>query len=323
MFFHKNTFMNKLSTFTLAALLALGPVACGGGDSTTGAPPATMPGQPQLPRIERETATVLPHRYGAGNVESLAWEDVSIPTRPGVRQRILLARTANAGTKAVILFAGGNGTPITISKRWGIGLSGNFLVRSSALFAEAGFITAVVDSPSDMPEGPLGGRDGGMTDAFRQSSMHHTDIRAVVDFLVSEGAREVYLIGTSRSPLSVAYLATVMTHPNVKGYVLTATLSKDPPAVRSYATRITDPVLMVHHTDDGCHVTKYAAARAIFDTIPAGTRKDFVSVSGGSPPISNPCRALSAHGFLGKEREAVGAIVKWLNGETPPKHVSP
>ena len=63
----------------------------------------------------------------------------------------------------------------------------------------------------------------------------------MVDFLVDEGAREVYLIGTSRGTLSVAYLATVITHPRVAGYVLTATLAENPPAVRSYARQLQTP----------------------------------------------------------------------------------
>lgn len=290
----------------------------GGGGSRMSQPPMVTPPPdpmptPQSREIERENIDIIPHPVFPVSAPS-TWEDVSIPTRSGVRQRVLLNKAANAGTKAVILFTGGNGTPITIPEGQNIWFSGNFLVRSSALFADAGFITAVVDSPSDRPEGPLGGRDGGMTDAFRQSSMHHTDIRAVVDFLVDEGAREVYLIGTSRGTLSVAYLATVMTHPNVRGYVLTSTLAENPATVRSYARRITDPVLMAHHTGDTCWVTLYSDARAIYESIPASTRKEFVSVSGGSPPIDdNPCRARTAHGFLGKEREAVGAIVEWMN----------
>ncbi len=335
MSFRKNTSINKLSASALASLLVLGPAGCGGGGGgggpTMGASPATMPDQPQQPdqpqepsqpqepdqpparEIERENVDITPHSVFPVSASS-AWEDVSIPTRPGVRQRVLLNKAANAGAKAVILFTGGNGTPITIQQGAGIRFSGNFLLRSSALFADAGFITAIVDSPSDRPEGPLGGRDGGMSDDFRQSSMHLTDIRAVVDFLVSEGAREIFLIGTSRGTLSVAYLATVMTHANVEGYVLTSSLAENPPAVRSYAPRITDPVLMAHHVDDVCWVTLYSDARDIYDSIPASTRKEFISVSGGSPPIdTNPCRALAAHGFLGKERETVAAIVEWLN----------
>ncbi|MCY4381724.1 MAG: hypothetical protein OXE44_01075 [Nitrospinae bacterium] len=313
MFFRKNTSMNKLSALALTALLALGPAGCGGGGGG-GAPPAVMP---QPTHFERSAIDLQSHPNGAGDVASLAWENVYLPTRPGVRQRLLLARASNAGTKAVILFPGGNGTPISYDEGASLRFVDNFLVRSSPLFANEGFITAVVESPSDRPEGPQGGRDGGMTDAFRQSSMHLTDIRAAVDFLVSEGAREIYLIGTSRGTLSVAYLAAVMTHANVAGYVLTASLAESPPAVRSYARRITDPVLMAHHTGDVCRVTMYSDARDIYDSIPASTRKDFISVSGGSPPIdTNPCRALAAHGFLGKERETVAGIVEWMNTGT-------
>ncbi|MCX5906128.1 MAG: hypothetical protein NTY64_02795, partial [Deltaproteobacteria bacterium] len=35
---------------------------------------------------------------------------------------------------------------------------------------------------------------------------------------------------------------------------------------------------------------------------------------GGDSPRSNPCQALSAHGFLGKEREVVEAIAAWIKG---------
>ena len=304
MSFPKNTSTSKLFAFALASLLALVPAGCGGG-ATMGAPPATMPGQPQPGGTERVRATVLPHPRGAGDVASLAWEDVTIPTRAGVRQRLLLAKAGNAGTKAVILFMGGPGTPITFPREGGIRLSGNFLVRSSALFAEAGFVTAIIDAPSDRSEG--------INFSFRQSSQHHADARAVVDFLVSEGAREVYLIGTSNGTMSVAYLASVITHPRVAGYVLTASGR----SIVSYASAIRDPVLMVHHTDDLCPGTQFSDAQTTFNAITNSPRKDFVSVSGGDPQISpSVCQAQTAHGFLGKERETVGGIVEWLNTGT-------
>jgi hypothetical protein len=34
--------------------------------------------------------------------------------------------------------------------------------------------------------------------------------------------------------------------------------------------------------------------------------------SGGSPPISDPCEARSAHGFLGLEAEVIGQIAGWM-----------
>ena len=64
-------------------------------------------------RSNGKQSNIMPHPV-LPVTASFTWEDVSIPTRQGVRQRVLLAKGANAGTKAVILFAGGNGTPITI-----------------------------------------------------------------------------------------------------------------------------------------------------------------------------------------------------------------
>ncbi len=267
-------------------------------------------GAPQAAQVEREKVDVLPYGdFGVG--ASLAWEDVRLPTRLGVRQRLVIARAANAGDKAVILFKGGSGTPITRKEGKRLRLNTNFLVRSSALFAEAGFVTAIADAPSD--------RSSGLDDAFRTSPAHRVDIRASVDFLVSEGAREVFLIGTSRGTMSVAYLASVMTHPNVKGYVLTASMED----VVFYTEDIESPVLMAHHEDDECRVTTYPDAVASYRTITKSPRKGFVTVSGGDTPLSHPCQAMSAHGFIGAERETVAAIAAWMNGETPPARVSP
>ena len=257
---------------------------------------------------------IIPHPNGVGDVDSLDWDDVYLPTRASVRQRVLFARTSNAGSKAVILFPGGNGTPITHPRNGGFRLNGNFLVRSSALFAEAGFITAIVELPLATPV------KRSESNAFRQSSMHLTDINAVVNFLVSEGAREVFLIGTSRGTLSVAYLATVMTHANVAGYLLTASLAE----ILPFAQNIRHPVLIAHHSDDGCHVTTYLGAQATFRALVNSPRKNFITVSGGDPAIDDdPCQARTAHGFLGAERETVAAIVEWMNGKTPPANVSP
>ncbi len=261
-------------------------------------------------QIEREKVEVLPYSDFAEGA-SLAWEDVSIPTRPGVRQRLLIARAANAGRRAVILFKGGSGIPITYDEGEKLKFVDNFLVRSSPLFAQAGFVTAVVDAPSD--------RSGGMDDHFRSSKAHHADIRAAVDFLVSEGAREVFLVGTSRGTVSAAYLASVMTHPSVKGYVLTASVD----SIVFDTEKIERPVLMVHHSDDECRVTTYTAAVASYRAITKSPRKGFITITGGDMSLSHPCRAMSAHGFIGAERETVAAIVDWMNGKTPPANVSP
>ena len=270
--------------------------------------------------IKRVKVDIMSHPNGVGDVASLAWENVYLPTRAGVKQPLLLAKAANAGSKAVILFMGGNGTPITKKAGEKFRLNANFLVRSSPLLAEEGFITAIVDTPSDKPQGPTGRRDGGMDDAFRQSSMHLTDIRAVVDFLVCEGAREVFLIGTSRGTLSVPYLATEMTHSNVKGYVFTASVKR---LAQFDLESIVHPVFMAHHAEDGCHAATYTGAQAAYSRLVKSPRRDFITVSGGDSPIDkNPCKARTRHGFLGKERKVVKEIVRWMNGEKPLEYLN-
>lgn len=264
----------------------------------------------QAAQIEREKVDVLLYRDFRGGAP-LEWEDVYIPTREGVRQRLLIAKAANAGCKAVLLFPGGKGKRVTRKRQGRMSTTRNFLVRSSPLFARAGFVTVAVPAPSD--------RSGGMYAGFRASKEHHADMAAAVDFLVNEGACEVFLIGTSRGTLSVAYLASVMTHPNVKGYVLTASMED----VVFHTDKIERPVLMVHHADDECRVTTYTGAQAAYRTLVKSPRKGFITVSGGDTPRSRACGPLSAHGFLGAERETVAAIAAWMNGKTPPAHVSP
>lgn len=43
-------------------------------------------------------------------------------------------------------------------------------------------------------------------------------------------------------------------------------------------------------------------------------RRELISVSGGSPPRSDACDALSRHGYLGLEDEVVDDIARWIRG---------
>ena len=261
--------------------------------------------------IKRKKVDVLTYRDFA-NGASFEWEDVYLSTRTNVTQRLLLAKATNMGDKAVVLFKGAEGTPITCKKEEGLKLNNNFLVRSSALFAEAGFMTAIVDAPSD--------KGYGMENRFRKSEAHQKDIAKAVDFLVCEGAHEVYLIGTSRGTLSVAYLATEMTHSNVKGYVFTASVKR---LAQFDLESIVHPVFMAHHAEDGCHAATYTGAQAAYSRLVKSPRRDFITVSGGDSPIDkNPCKARTRHGFLGKERKVVKDIVRWMNGEKPLEYLN-
>jgi hypothetical protein len=102
--------------------------------------------------------------------------------------------------------------------------------------------------------------------------------------------------------------------------VLTATLflaNKREPGLSGFDfATIPSPLLFVHHVDDGCNETPYASAKRVAERYP------LVSVSGGSPPQSKPCQAMSQHGFLGREAQTVDAISKWMLKQPHPREIN-
>ena len=232
-------------------------------------------------------------------------------TRPGVKQLFLLVEPDVAPVASVILFPGGSGK-IKLWKKDPTRYGNNFLVRTRRMFAEHGFLTAVVDVPSDRRRGP------GLRD-FRDTSAHRIDIGAIVQFLRRRADVPVWLIGTSRGTVSAAHLAA---HLPVDGVVLTATVTEE--SRRSRATvidapldRITKPVLIVHHRDDACRATPYDNVASLKRRFTASSLVEVLVYDGGDPPVSKPCQARSAHGFLGIEKRVVDAIARWIKRARP------
>ena len=265
--------------------------------------------------IERKYVNVKARSWVKAFNNSLIWEEIKIPTRSNVKIRFLMAKHADATCVTVMLFTGGKARRITkLNQRTGrLKLTSNFLIRTSPIFASKELTTVLVDLPSDRKL---------LSNDFRNSEKHHKDIRSIIEFLTkNEGACGVYLVGTSRGSLSVAYLATMIKHSNVKGYILTASVEDILHIHGVY--EIKKPTLVVHHVDDECRTTPYASAQWFFNNLSKNIRKHFVSVSGGDMPRTKACRPKSQHGFWGVEKKTVKAIVDWILGKTPPKWVSP
>lgn len=239
-------------------------------------------------------------------VAGTAWAEdiVTLSTRSGVTQSYLLAAPEAGKAKAVaILFPGGAGkTDLERETARKVLNRGNFLVRTRQMFAAQGVAAAVVDSPSDQPSG--------MEDNFRLSESHAEDIgKVVADLKKRFPGLPVFLVGTSRGTISAASAGKRLGK-EVDGVALTSTLflaNRRQPGLSGFDfSTIPSPLLFVHHVDDGCSVTPYSSAKRLSDRFP------LVSVSGGMPPQSDPCEAMSAHGYLGKEPETVEAIAKWM-----------
>jgi pimeloyl-ACP methyl ester carboxylesterase len=253
---------------------------------------------------------VFLHVIGAACAEDI----ITLPTRDAVTQSYLLSAPPGGKAQAVaVLFPGGNGkTDLERETSRGSLESGNYLVRSRRLFAAQGIAAAVVDAPSD--------RAGGMDDEFRLGAAHAEDIAKVIaDLRKRFSGLPVFLVGTSRGTVSAASIGQRLGSA-VDGVVLTATLflaSRREPGLSGFDfATVPSPLLFVHHQDDRCTYTPYASAKR------AAERHPLVSVSGGDPPRSTPCLAMTPHGFLGREAQTVDAISKWMLKQPFPREIN-
>ncbi len=236
-----------------------------------------------------------------------ASELISLETRPGVTQRFILIKPNNP-VASVILFAGGHGN-LKLSNASGMPDIGwgknNFLVRTRDVFAEHGFMVAVVDAPSDKKgkRGMLGG--------FRNTEEHVTDIDAVISYLKNKAPVPVWLVGMSRGTESAARVA-ISSQEKPDGLVLTSSMTEpnqDGAAVTELALdKITIPTMIIAHSDDMCKHSPSKGADEIKQKLTRAPKILVTYFSGGDRPKSGPCKALSAHGFLGIEDELVKVI---------------
>lgn len=238
---------------------------------------------------------------------------IDIPTRPGVTQRFIYL--APASPKAsVILFAGGHGglqVNAAGEPSWG---GGNFLVRTRQHYADAGFAVAVIDAPSDRQAPPF-------LSGFRQTAEHRADVLAVIAWLRQQAAVPVWVAGTSRGTQSAGYMATEASpaQGGPDGLALTATIltdnnSRAVPAMP--LERLTIPVLVVHHAQDGCRLCAFSDMPRLMDKLARTPRAELISISGGNN-TGDPCEARAYHGFNGLDAEVSARITGWMLAAKP------
>lgn len=232
-----------------------------------------------------------------------------------------LSGVSDGAKTAIVLLPGGGGFLKFDSDGCPRKLKGNSLVRSQSLFHESGFVTALVDAPSDRHgKAGLGG--------FRIKRKHAEDIGKVIADVRNRTGLPVWLIGTSRGAISAANAASrqsgaaapdglVLTSPVTSGYeggrkpwVAQTVFSNDLDTIRI-------PVLVVVHEADKCVRTPpILGPRVIRKT---NTRRgQAVSVGRGEDRSGGEsvkaCKGRSPHGFLGQEAEVVAGISRFIRG---------
>lgn len=249
---------------------------------------------------------------------------VDLPVRSGVTMRYLALAPDGPAKAAVILFPGGQGVaniPDHPEPNWAE--RGNFLVRARELFRQRGLFVAVIDAPSDHKgEAGLG--------AFRIAPDHAEDIgQAIADIRGRSPGIPVWLVGTSRGTISAVNAAARLKPPRAAdGLVLTSTLTgrapgKSPrPGVAETVYdldlgAIRQPTLIVYHRADACSRTSPGDVPGLQRKLSAAARTETVAIDGGAVPQSDGCGPLDAHGFLGREPEAVAAIADWILATKP------
>jgi hypothetical protein len=186
---------------------------------------------------------------------------------------LLTTSGSQAPAYAVILMPGGKGIMSPGS--------GNFLIRSRAIFAEGPFVAASTDATSKPDR-----------------------IMAIVNDLQRRyPGIKVYVVGTSRSTEATMALARPLDG-KVAGFVHSSSMNPiagfDPRGLKSRN-------LIVLHKNDACTATKPsngAASHARFGT-------ELIEMSGGKS-TGDDCEAFAYHGYNGIERETVERIKQWI-----------
>jgi hypothetical protein len=251
--------------------------------------------------------------------------------RPGITVNTLVLTPATAGKGTVILLPGGDGW-LSIAGGQPTRLTGNFLVRTRTGLLGQGFRTVLVDAPSDRQNAT------GLTGGFRTTIDHARDLAGVVKHFVPDKYITIMIfgftirwpnpdpwarvpgavVGTSSSAVSAALAAflpgTSNPNPNVTGVALTASVTSGTDSISGVKLNtIKQPVLFVHHVNDGCVSSPYIdATSAAFAMMQAGVPVGFKEIAGGTATDTDPCEGGTLHGFSRAGAPALDVIKTWV-----------
>lgn len=246
-------------------------------------------------------------------------ELVNVEVRPGATMKIMVLEPDSKPKGVLLLYAGGVGT-LELGSLFGkptIGnnsYASNFLVRVRDKFVDQGYVAALPDVPSDRKK---------LDYIYRLGDDQVTDAEATVAYLKNRYGLPIWLVGTSASSLSVANAANHVSD-QISGIILTASVTRVPSNYAVYSgfpegtastnlSALKIPVLIVSNTEDACNLSPSADSELIKNRLINSPRVEVKYFSGGDTPRSDPCDALSRHGFLGIENDVVASILKFVN----------
>ena len=168
----------------------------------------------------------------------------------------------------------------------------------------------LLDSPAPLsPQQPYPSARGSSDHLVRiESAMHHYK---------NKTGLPIWLMGHSNGGISLTeflkYLEKKKGLDLVQGVIASGIRNES-----DFAPPTRFPMLFIHHEQDGCSNTRYAAARALYEKIRPQARQpvEFRTLSGGSPEAAHPCSS-GHHMYHGASDEAVQAIDDFIARMSP------
>jgi hypothetical protein len=210
--------------------------------------------------------------------------------------------SGSASPRAIVfVFAGGDGTVAFNTAGQVTHMGSNFLMRTQPLWLAQGFAFATLASSSSL----MGQRH---TAAYAQT------IGQAIDFVRTRANAPVWLVGTSMGSIAAANGAAHLPG-KVAGVVLTSSVAgqnKNGETVfDSDLGAIAVPALVVSNRGDTCPSAGPGFAPQILAALARSPRKEIIYVESHQLQ-SDPCEAMSPHGYLGIEGDVVQRISDWI-----------
>jgi predicted alpha/beta-hydrolase family hydrolase len=214
--------------------------------------------------------------------------------------QVLFDGPANAPA-TLLMFAGGAGV-VSFNPGGDIVSNNNFLLRTRPLWRAQGFAFAAMGSSSSL-------FDRRHTPAYAET------ITRAVDFLRTRSSAPIWLVGTSMGSIAAANGAAHLPG-RVAGVVLTSSVVASNRNARetvfdSDLGAIAVPTLIVSNRGDTCPSAGPGFAPQILAALARAPKKEIVYVESHQLQ-SDPCEAMSPHGYLGIEADVVQRISAWI-----------
>lgn len=276
---------------------------------------------PQRQRSPRHPSREVAERLGLGLLTAAvafaptvavaqSAEVLELPTRAGVKQRVLVQTpAAQPAAATLILLMGGNGQ-LGIYPNGSLQRDTHFLARVRHLLMDRGHVVVLVDAPSDRRD--LGGD-------FRESSEHAADLGAVIAHARKAFGKPVWLVGHSRGTHSAVTAATRLSgDPAPDGIVLAAPILQSSrfgsatakPLQESGVESLRVPVLVLHHTQDACQASPPAKLVELKARLQASTSR-IITYDGGMSRGAL-CEVQAFHSFNGIEQQLVDDLSAYI-----------